>query len=217
MMYTRERLLKAVRDAGRGGRPFTLGEVRGELGLKSRDKREQKRFRSRFRECSQILGDNLEKLGPNTFRLKAGYSEPLLVAPPNPAARAKVATALRAAPPPPPLRKSQKAQPQPVATENLSARVGVPTRPGEEEDLYTQKRRPREQISYVAAEPSARQLSFGDRISSWFGRSRSGNQVDTSTASTALSRLAVELQPKAASFEYRWIDGKLQVQRSADK
>jgi hypothetical protein len=32
-----------------------------------------------------------------------------------------------------------------------------------------------------------------------------------------LSRLAVELQPKAANFEYRWIDGKLQVQRAADK
>ena len=211
MMYTRERLLKAVRDAGRGGRPFTLGEVRGELGLKSRDKRELKRFRSRFRECTQILGDNLEKLGQNTFRLKAGYADPLLVAPPKPASGKRT---LRAAPPPPPLPKQKQ---QPVTTESLSARVSVPARPGEEEDLYTQKRRPREQISYVAAEPSARQLSFSDRISSWFGRSRHGNHADTSTASTALSRLAVELQPKAASFEYRWIDGKLQVQRAADK
>jgi|GEM_PF-4042783 len=220
MMYTRERLLKAVRDAGRGGRPFTLGEVRGELGLKSRDKREQKRFRSRFRECSQILGDNLEKLGPNTFRLKAGYAEPLLVAPPTkPVARAT--GALRAAPPPPPPRRKTQPQPeqpeQPIASANLTARVGVPARPGEEEDLYTQKRRAREQVSFVAAEPSTRQLSFGDRVSSWFGRSRSGAQAESSTASTALSRLAVELQPKAASFEYRWIDGKLQVQRAADK
>ncbi|HTU58370.1 MAG TPA: hypothetical protein VMF89_08050 [Polyangiales bacterium] len=211
MMYTRERLLKAVRDAGRGGRPFTLGEVRGELGLKTKDKREQKRFRSRFRECSQILGDNLERLGPNTFRLKAGYAEPVLVASPKPAA---AKSALRAAPPPPPPPRQKQ---QPLASENLSARVSVPPRPGEEEDLYTQKRRPREQISFVAAEPSARQLSFSDRISSWFGRSRHGHPPDTSTASTALSRLAVELQPKAASFEYRWIDGKLQVQRAADK
>jgi len=210
MMYTRERLLKAVRDAGVGGRPFTLGEVRGELGLKSRDKRELKRFRSRFREVSQVLGENLERLGPNTFRLKAGYAAPGATAAP-------AKTALRAAPPP---LKSQKQQ-QPTASaaeqSSLLDRVGVPARPGEEEDLYTQKRRPREQISYVAAEPSARNLSFGDRISSWFGRSRHGGPADTSTASTALSRLAVELQPKAASFEYRWINGKLQVQRAADK
>ena len=73
MMYTRERLIKAVREAGHDGRQFTLGEVRAELGIKSRDKREQKRFRSRFRECSQVLGDNLERLGPNTFRLTAAY------------------------------------------------------------------------------------------------------------------------------------------------
>ena len=55
MMYTRERLLKAVRDAGRGGRPFTLGEVRGELGLKSRDKREQKRFRAEGHAVSTLI------------------------------------------------------------------------------------------------------------------------------------------------------------------
>ena len=226
MMYTRERLLKAVRDAGRGGRPFTLGEVRGELGLKSRDKRELKRFRSRFRECGQILGDKLEQLGPNTFQLKAGYADPLLVAtPPVVAAKATAKTALRSAPPA--LKSAKKQQQQPTASavdqSSLSERVGVPARPGEEEDLYTQKRRPREQISYVAAEPSARNLSFGERVSSWFGRSRHGghgghgDHADNSTASTALSRLAVELQPKAASFEYRWINGKLQVQRAADK
>lgn len=227
MMYTRERLLKAVRDAGRGGRPFTLGEVRGELGLKNRDKRELKRFRSRFRECCQILGTNLEKLGPNTFRLKAGYAEPLLVAPaqakpavPAQASAPAVKRALRASPPPPPLprRTEAKKQQEAAALEQASLldRVGVPARPDEEEDPYTQKRRPREQISYVAAEPaaSARNLSFGARISSWFGRSRN---EDSSTASTALSRLAVELQPKAASFEYRWIDGKLQVQRAGEK
>ena len=163
MMYTRERLLKAVRDAGRGGRPFTLGEVRGELGLKSRDKRELKRFRSRFRECSQILGDNLEKLGPNTFRLKAGFAAPIAAAPTKGALRAV----------PPPLKSSQKqAAASAVDPSSLLDRVGVPARPGEEEDLYTQKRRPREQISFVAAEPSARNLSFGERVSSWFGRSK---------------------------------------------
>ena len=205
MMYTRERLMKAVREAGRGGRPFTLGEVRGELGLKSPDKRELKRFRSRFRECGQIFGENLEKLGPNTFRLKAGYADLQLAPATTPAAT--------------------KSKAPPAATSSaidLARRVDLPSRPRaaqeEEEDLYTQKRRPREQISYVAAEPgsgsSARNISFGERISSWFGRPREGA---SSTASTALSRLAVELQPKAASFEYRWIDGKLQVQRAADK
>lgn len=207
MMYTRERLMKAVRDAGRGGRPFTLGEVRSELGFKSKDKRELKRFRSRFRECSQILGDNLEKLGPNTFRLKAGYSEPQLVAVPA-AACAQVA---KKSPRVPPKRQPSASVEEPS---NLLDRVGVPAQPGDEEDLYTLKRRPREQISYVTAEGSARSRSLGERISSWFGRSR---HEPTSTASTALSRLAVELQPKAASFEYRWIDGKLQVQRAGDK
>jgi hypothetical protein len=215
--------MKAVREAGRGGRPFTLGEVRGELGVKSQDKRELKRFRSNFRECSQILGDKLEKLGPNTFRLTAGYAEPLLVAPTvapassaSPAAPlrpTKIKSALRAVP--------QPASKQPVAsaqldTSSLLERVGVPARPGEEEDLYTQKRRPREQISYEAAQPGniPRQLSFGERVSSWFGRPR---HDDSGTASTALSRLAVELQPKAASFEYRWIDGKLQARTRAAK
>jgi hypothetical protein len=221
MMYTRERLMKAVREAGRNGQPFTLGEVRGELGLKSRDKREIKRFRSRFRECSQILGDKLEQLGPNTFRLKSGYavgtapaaiSAPVAVPAPKPAASAKPNKgALREIAKPVPV-----AQPEAATTSSsLLDRVAVATNPAiDEDDPYTTKRRARAAISFEMAQPSARKSSFGERLSSWFGRSRVETTGNTSAASTALSRLAVDLQPKAASFEYRWIDGKLQVQRA---
>jgi hypothetical protein len=209
MMYTRERLLKAVREAGASGQPFTLGEVRAKLGIKSQDKREQKRFRSRFRECSQILGDNLEKLGPNTFRLRGKALQPSGVAAPQLRALKPVA-ATRAS------RASTASKQAP-----LMGRVGVQREqqnsPVDPEDEYGSKRRPREAISYEPAVPGsgqARSPSFGERISSWFGRTRTH---DSTAAATALSRLAVELQPKAANFEYRWIDGKLQVQRAADK
>ena len=213
MMYTRERLLKAVREAGASGQPFTLGEVRAKLGIKSQDKREQKRFRSRFRECSLILGDDLEKLGPNTFRLRAGAGvQPSPVAPAAPLRALKTAV---------PASKPGKQAPPRAATDTLTDRVGVQraqqNSPVDPEDEYGSKRRPREAISYEAAIPGsgqARNPSLGERLSSWFGRTRTQNST---TAATALSRLAVELQPKAASFEYRWIDGKLQVQRAADK
>jgi hypothetical protein len=212
MMYTRERLLKAVREAGASGQPFTLGEVRAKLGIKSQDKREQKRFRSRFRECSQILGENLEKLGPNTFRLRA-------VAGVQPSVAAPVQVrALKAAPT---ARGATAKKPTAVETAPLLDRVGVQrgqgNSPVDPEDLYGSKRRPREAISYEAAAPGSatgRSPSFGERLSSWFGRSRPNNST---AAATALSRLAVELQPKAGNFEYRWINGKLQVQRAADK
>jgi hypothetical protein len=219
MMYTRERLMKAVRDAGRGGRQFTLGEVRAELGIKSRDKREQKRFRSGFRECSQIFGDKLEKIGPNTFRLTAGFAPAL----PGKRADETVQTLL-------PLKSTRAAIEAPApksesddAPVSLLDRVGAPANDDE------WKRRPREQISFdkapvhdkrdararghEGAAEATRQLSFSERISTWFGRPARAPQ-STNGASIALSRLAVELQPKAAGFEYRWIDGKLEVQRA---
>jgi hypothetical protein len=204
MMYTRERLMKAVREAGRDGRQFTLGEVRAELGIKSRDKREQKRFRSRFRECTQILGDSLEKLGPNTFRLKAGYAtEPAVQAAPG------------ARPQPPQLARTRPAK-APVSASapedaplSLIERVGVGAASNDDE----WKRRPREQVSFVKAPAEeARQLTLSERISTWFGRP--ARPQPNNGAAVALSRLAVELQPKAAGFEYRWIDGKLEVQRA---
>lgn len=216
MMYTRERLMKAVRDAGSSGQPFTLGEVRAKLGIKSQDKREQKRFRSRFRECTEILGDKLEKLGPNTFRLRG--IEPSRIAP-APGAPAR-AVALKAVQAPKKAGKQSPAQPEPAG---LADRVAVQrgldpaVTPADPYDEIGAKRRPREAISFEAAAPGAgpsRSPSFGERLSSWFGRTRTQNST---AAATALSRLAVELQPKAANFEYRWIDGKLRVQRAADK
>jgi hypothetical protein len=220
MMYTRERLLKAVREAGASGQPFTLGEVRAKLGIKSQDKREQKRFRSRFRECSQILGDSLEKLGPNTFRLRAVPGVlPSVAAPAQVRALKAVPTARTS---PTPTARGVSAKKQAAAdTAPLLDRVGVQRgqadSPVDPEDLYGSKRRAREAISYEAAAPGsgqARSRSFGERLSSWFGRTRT---QDSTAAATALSRLAVELQPKAGNFEYRWINGKLQVQRAADK
>lgn len=246
MMYTRERLMKAVREIGRDGQPFTLGAVRSELGLKSRDKRELKRFRSRFRECSQILGDSLEKLGPNTYRLKLADAPSGSAAardaraptrrsarPASQAARPAM-TANAAMPAAPASREPAK----PVTADAAEAqgasrlidRVGVSTRrssprraeafapqggmqaPGFAPDEAavaptTPTRReltPEEHAHSSPAGPSG----LGAKLSHWLGRVRGH---DTKTASTALSRLAVDLQPKAANFEYRWHDGKLQV------
>jgi hypothetical protein len=224
MMYTRERLMKAVRDAGRDGQPFTLGEVRATLGFKSQDKRELKRFRSRFRECCQILGDNLEKLGPNTFRLKGIQPEA------KPAAALKTLAAIK--PAGRATTKSPQAQPEAARAAQVARlmdRVGVRREglqdasnvtPADPPETDTLKRRPREAVSFeqaghaVQTAQAARGPSFGERVSSWFGRTRTPN---ANAAATALSRLAVDLQPKASNFEYRWIDGKLQVQRAGEK
>jgi hypothetical protein len=242
MMYTRERLIKAVREAGRDGQPFTLGEVRAQLGLKSGlDKREMKRFRSRWREANQFFGDGLEKLGPNTFRLRGAQLEAAakvvvpVVLTPKPALKALKLPV----PPPFPKRSAEPA----AAPERLIDRVAatatpraarvptptedgpglvIPTRdvPPPEPELYASTRRPKEAISFVTASSATRSSSssFGERVSSWFGRSSKAPTAQTaankSAAATALSRLAVELQPKSGGFEYRWIDGKLQVQRA---
>ena len=48
---------------------------------------------------------------------------------------------------------------------------------------------------------------------------------EPNTAATALSRLALDLQPNAAHFQYQWVDGDLRVKvsglggrpRTADK
>jgi hypothetical protein len=115
----------------------------------------------------------------------------------------------------------QPAQPEPNqlmdrAAVSLGSTGGTPADPI---DPDAPQRRPREAVSFVSASADgaalpARGPSLGERVSSWFGRTRAPS---TRPAATALSRLAVDLQPKATGFEYRWIDGKLQVQRAADK
>jgi hypothetical protein len=245
--------MKAVRDAGRSGQPFTLGEVRAELGLKSRDKRELKRFRSRFRECSQILGAHLEKLGPNTYRLKLAGLPTSAAKPAAPAAASKGAKASKQGQSQGKELSALKA-PAPVADDaaasRLIDRVGVsagqrrdrerarvqarasgsgsedrngpglrfdaePSAPERSEDPSHELPRNTRAAAFaeqpIKLPPAAAPSGFGTRLSSWLGRVRGQNTNSSQTAATALSRLAVDLQPKAANFEYRWNDGKLQV------
>lgn len=346
MVYTLERLIAAVREVGHDGQPFTLGAVRAQLGLtnsqvshisqankisKAREKRELKRFRSCFRECTHVFGDKLEKLGPNTYRLKDGqpvatHAVPLPTAqrpqtPPPVAKHVKPERARKAPPPPPPprsrkpaaaesepglwelsvqaptpltetfardvptttsttsttsttpsstaptgaaaeasrvARQSAVAPEQAGGSESDSAarlidRVGISprrdrTRAGASDEPAAEplstsgtfapqspdaETQTKPDVPVTAAAASRRQREtpedllkglppkhknssgLGAKLSSMFGRSKSeAHPNKTKTAATALSRLAVDLQPKAANFEYHWDNGELQVKRA---
>lgn len=200
MVYTQEQLMKAVREAGRTGQPFSVGEVRAQLGLKSRDKRELKRFRSRLRECCQSLGAGIEKMGPHTYRLTASALPPVQVAPP---ARSK-------APQP-------SAAGAAVSRSALMDRVGITPRAAAEPTQRTltvdaaQKQAAQAELPLVSSHGShAHAAGLGSRVSAWLNRVRGRD----SSASTALSRLALDLQPNAANFQYQWVDGDLRVKVS---
>ena len=70
-MYTQEELLNALQEAGADGRPFTLSSVRTRLGLASCDKHELDRFRRRVRSLQKASDGQLERVGNNSYRLKA--------------------------------------------------------------------------------------------------------------------------------------------------
>ena len=189
MVYTRERLLKAVRDAGRDGQPFTAGAVRDQLGVKTKDKRELKRFRSAFRQVCESLGTNLERLGPNTYRLKtAGASEST--------ARPKARPATAAAAP-----GNGAAE---VAARSLQLDRGA--------QATSAKRSASAETSRVELEYVERDNGpgIGTRFKSWVDRLR-GRNTASASAATALSRLALDLQPSAANFQYQCVDGDLRV------
>lgn len=216
MVYTQEQLLTAVREAGRTGQPFSVGEVRAQLGLKSRDKRELKRFRSRLRECCQSLGTGIEKLGPHTFRLTAVALPPAVT---KPVARAAAT------------KKPVAAAPAAAAVERsaLMDRVGItpreraPDMPRTAAAQAQSVRAPREEAQLqLPVADDAHNKGLGSRVSAWLNRVRGR---EPNTAATALSRLALDLQPNAAHFQYQWVDGDLRVKvsglggrpRTADK
>jgi hypothetical protein len=74
-MYSHEELISAVCAAGREGKTFTVKDVRTQLGFDSRDKKELSRFRRRLRAFEKAAGDQLEKLGNNSYRLRPGAFE----------------------------------------------------------------------------------------------------------------------------------------------
>ena len=214
MVYTQEQLMKAVREAGREGQPFSVGEVRAQLGLKSRDKRELKRFRSRLRECCQGLGDGIEKLGPSSYRLTASAlpstpaaragapnAEPFVAAPRS-ALIDRVGITPRTAAEP----TQRTLTPQPVAAQPLTSKPAA----------Y----KPPAQLPLPITSESSPVTGLGSRVSAWLNRVRGRN-----SAATALSRLALDLQPSSSHFQYQWVDGDLRVkvsglgrrQRIADK
>jgi hypothetical protein len=204
MVYTREQLLKAVRDAGRDGQPFTLGTVREQLGLKTRDKRELKRFRSRFRECCSAFGaSGIEKLGPNTFRLSAAVAAP--PARPVPVAKPVAEVAARSSLPERvgastrPARSQLQAEPAPSVAPSVARTAAV--------------ERPADRFSDAVSTPTPAQAAIpsrglGSRVLSFLGIRGAERK---NTAGTALSRLALDLQPSSAKFQYQCVDGELRV------
>ena len=80
-MYSHEELISAVCAAGRDGKTFTAKDVRAQLGFDSRDKKEQSRFRRRLRAFEKAASEQLEKLGNNSYRLRAGAFEPAAATP----------------------------------------------------------------------------------------------------------------------------------------
>lgn len=74
-MYSHEELISAVCAAGRDGKTFTLKDVREQLGLDSRDKKELSRFRRRLRAFEKTAADQIEKLANNSYRLRPGAFE----------------------------------------------------------------------------------------------------------------------------------------------
>lgn len=183
MVYTRERLLKAVRDAGRDGQPFTAGAVREQLGVKKSDKRELKRFRSAFRECCKSLEANLERLGPNTYRLKTTGAAEATARPKARSAAAPTSAAAEVAARSLQLDRAAQAVP---ATRGATAERPAP-------------------VEYVASDSGP---WIGSRLKSWVDRLRGRNSA---SAATALSRLALDLQPSAANFQYQCVDGNMRV------
>lgn len=74
-MYSHEQLINAVRAAGRDGKTFSVKDVRVQLGFETRDKKELSRFRRRLRAFEKDAGEQLEKVGNNSYRLKPGAFE----------------------------------------------------------------------------------------------------------------------------------------------
>ena len=205
MVYTQEQLMKAVRQVGRTGQPFSVGEVRVALGLKSKDKRELKRFRSRLRECIGSLGDQVEKHGPHSYRFT---NVTALAAAPAPAVARREPAPPQAQPVSPQPEPAPELQPSSelAARAALKERVGITPRAAEPTQRTLTERATAAQVS-LAADGGA---GLGSRVSAWLARVRGKNQ---NTAATALSRLALDLQPKATHFQYQWVDGDLQVKR----
>jgi hypothetical protein len=71
-MYSHEQLINAVRAAGRDGKTFSVKDIRVQLGFQTRDKKELSRFRRRLRAFEKDAGEQLEKVGNNSYRLKPG-------------------------------------------------------------------------------------------------------------------------------------------------
>jgi hypothetical protein len=78
MKFTQQELLQAVRTAAEGHESFTSADVRKQLGLETRDKRELSQFQHSFRNFRKTLGADLEKLSNNRYRLREGASEAAL-------------------------------------------------------------------------------------------------------------------------------------------
>jgi hypothetical protein len=77
MKPTHQQLLQAVRAAGRGRASFTCAQVREQLGVSTKDRQKLNQFYRTFRAFQAEAAAELEKVGPNCYRLRA--QEPELV------------------------------------------------------------------------------------------------------------------------------------------
>jgi len=75
MTFTHEQILDAVRKAGRDGKTFSCAAVREHLDLSTRDRRVLSRFHRQFRAFQEVAGDEIVKVGNNSYRLKSASVE----------------------------------------------------------------------------------------------------------------------------------------------
>lgn len=75
MKFTQQRLLEAARAVGRGRESFTTAELREQLGVSTKDSQKLNQFRRGFRALQSEAESEIEKLGPNSYRLRVREEE----------------------------------------------------------------------------------------------------------------------------------------------
>lgn len=74
MKFTEQQLLQAARAVGLGRESFSTAELREQLGVSTKDQKKLNQFYRSFRALQSAEGE-IEKLGPNCYRLRAREEE----------------------------------------------------------------------------------------------------------------------------------------------
>jgi hypothetical protein len=75
MKFTQQQLLQAARAAGLGRESFTCAELREQLRVSTKDRKKLNQFYRSFRAFQTGAESEIEKLGPNCYRLRVQAEE----------------------------------------------------------------------------------------------------------------------------------------------